>query len=255
MPEYAQDLVDYLHEVGEQSPTKILEDPELTQRALSAESPITLVAKVAETISDVDTHPAIMALSDYERGRIFGVLGRVDEAEVLYDKVLETSDDNELRGKALMNKAYHYFYTDPEKAKDLTKRALEEENYKAARINLASVYRKQGKTQKAVECLEKGIKKGEAICIPSLVTIHSKTVKSESELSQLISQVFMLAMKSGITKEEAVASFDQSNVMMLLKPGDKVLNLPALLKVRADAAFQSIEFNEAMDAANISEVK
>lgn len=247
MPEYAQDLVDYLHEVGEQSPTKILEDPDLTQRALSAESPITLVAKVAEAIKDVDTHPAIMSLSDYEKGRVFGVLGRVDEAEALYDKVLETSEDPELRGKALMNQSCCYFHTDPTKARELLKRALEEENYKAARLNLASIYREMGKAQKAIECLVKGVKKGEAICIPSLVVLCCETIKSETEWAPFIQQVLLLAIKSGITVEEAEASFEQSNMMMFLKPGGKVLNLPALLRVHADAAFQSIEFREAMN--------
>jgi len=247
MPEYAQDLVTYLHEVGEQPPTKILDDPELTQRALSAESPITLVAKVVETISDVDTHPAIMALSDYERGRILWVLGRAEEAEVLFDKALETSEDNELSGRVLTNKAYCYFNTDPEKAKALLKQALEEKNYKEARLTLASLYKNMGKIQKAIECLVKGIEKGEALCIPSLVNIYCQTLKTGPELSQLISQVLMLAIKSGITKEEAEASFNQTGVMMFLKSGDKVLNLPALLKSHIDAVFRNIEFEEALE--------
>jgi tetratricopeptide (TPR) repeat protein len=249
MPEYAEDLVTYLHEVGEQPPTKMLEDPELTRRALSAESPITLVAKVAEAIEDVDTHPAITTLSDYEKGRVLGVLGRVEEAEELYDNVLQTSEDSNLRGRTLMNKAVHYLQTDPEEAKKLLKKALEDENFKEARITLATLYFRMGKAKKAEECLIKGIKKGESLCIPVLTDLFAETVKTEPELAQIFAQVYQLALQSGISQEGIVASYKQHRAMMLMKKDDKVLNMPALFNAHMEAALKDMEFEDALGAS------
>jgi len=247
MPKYAEDLVTYLHEVGEQPPTKILEDPELTRRALSAESPITLVAKVAEAIKDVDTHPAIATLSDYEKGRVLDVLGRAEEAGELYDNVLQTSEDSVLRGRTLMNKAVSYCKTDPEEAKRLLKKALEDENFKEARITLATLYFRMGKSKKAEECLIKGIKKGESLCIPVLTDLYTETVGTDPELGKAYARVYELALISGISQEGIVASYKQHRAMMLMKKDDKVLNMPALFNAHMEVALKNIEFEEALE--------
>ncbi len=227
MPKYAEDLTAYLEKIGENPPTAALEDPALLKRALSQESPISLVAKVAEQLEDVDNHPAITELTAYERGRIMSTLGRKEDAIALYKEALETCEDPELKGLISVNLSNDLDGSDPTQREELYRSAMECGNDEV-RANFGMFLHQNGRTQEAIAILIEGIKKGVEFCMPVLGQIYVQTMKGE-DLDKAMLEIITLAQKAGI-KDPANAGFDQLDYQTLARSKDgKTFNIFAVL--------------------------
>lgn len=205
MPEFAPDLTEYLAEIGEDKPTKALEDPELLRRSLSSEAPPVLVGKVAQALGgDIDRYLASVEFTAYERGRVMSVLGRKEHAVDLYRQVLESSQDSEVRGFALINMANDV--GSPGEREKLLWQAVDEGNAEAV-VHLAMFLDKNGNTEAALCLLMDGVRRGVDIAIPVIGQIYCGT-KSGERLDAAMTELLIVAEKAGI-EDVTVAPFDK----------------------------------------------
>ena len=227
MPKYAEDLIAYLERIEQGPPTAALEDPDLLKRALSQKSPISLVAKIAEHLEDVDTHPVIAELTAYERGRIMSALGRKEDAIALYKEAIETCEDPELIGLISVNLSNDLTGSDPVKREELLRSAIDLGNDEAM-VNLGMFLFQNNRTQEAVAILIEGLKKGVELCIPNLGQIYMQTMEGE-ELDKAMIEIITLAQKAGI-KDPVNAGFEQLDYQALAQTKDgKSFNIAAVL--------------------------
>jgi tetratricopeptide (TPR) repeat protein len=101
--ELSERLLDYYIQTGDEAPTAALEDPDFMRQCLSAEAPFALLRKVLDHLEDPLNHRLVLELRGYERARALTALGEVEDAEALYKDVAETTEDINLRVKALSN--------------------------------------------------------------------------------------------------------------------------------------------------------
>lgn len=185
----------YLEEVGEEKPTKALEDPVLLRRCLSQESPPALVAIVARNAETerIDTG-IIDTLSDFEQGRIHSVLGDKKGALTLYRTALATCSNPATRGLILINLAQDT--PDPAEQEELLEQAIDG-GCDEAFVHLGMLLDKQGRTGEAIECLETSVKKGIGFGVTMLAAIHCVTKKGD-DLAAALAGLVELARAAGI---------------------------------------------------------
>lgn len=175
MPNYAPDLVNYLVELGDEVPTQALEDPEMLRRALSSESPISLVGLVAQELKDVDGLPVVQGLSTYERARVMTALGRKEDAKVLYLEVLDSAD-RELRGSVLLNLAG--MTLDKDERKRLLEEAVDAGNMEAL-VVLGRDMLAQGNVEEGISILFYSIRERVLHAIPFIIDYYMHIFPSD----------------------------------------------------------------------------
>lgn len=242
MPQYAPDLTDYLAKIGEDKPTDALKDPELLQRALSKEAPIALVGKVAQALEDVDQHPAVTSLSEYERGRVMSALGRKQDSVTLYRQALESCTDPEARGQILVNLANDV--DTPTEKEQLLRQAVEE-GYNEALVHLGMFLDHNGHTKEALQLLLDSVRKGVGLGIPTIGQIYYKTKRGQ-ELKTALAEVLALAQEAGI-EDAANAPFDQfdSQALARSKMTNRFPNLLAISRPIRQAIGRMLDWKEA----------
>jgi len=221
MPKYAQDLTDYLANIGDQEPTEALGDIDLLSRSLSMVSPLALVGKVAEALEDVDNHPAVITLSLYEKGRVMSALDRRKESVVFYREALEICKDPDLRGFILINLAVDV--PDRKEAENILRQAIEE-GHNEALVHLGNLLYRRGETEEAIELLLQSICNGVSLGLPILGEIYALT-KEGDDLEDALWDMITLAKAAGI-EDPVHKPFEQLDAQTFGRAKDgSVINL------------------------------
>ena len=228
MPEYAKDLMDYLERIGEDKPTKALNNPVMLRRALSKESPIALVGIVAQSLEDAANHPAVKELTEFERARVMSTLGRKSDAIALYKSAFKSSSDSVTRGVILINQANDE--DDPCKREELLRKAIDEEKYNEALVHLGLFLEQNGRVDEAIQVLKESIKRGIILGIPVLGMLYYRISKNPEEDEEINLELIELARQGGI-EDDFDFPFDKFDSQTILRSVDgKVLNMLGLSK-------------------------
>ena len=194
MPQYAPDLTAYLYQFESRKPTAVLQDPVLLQRALSKESPIGLVASVAKSLENKEEHPAITALSTYEKGRVMSATGQHEDATRLYKEALAACTDPQIRGQILVNLAGDA--TSATEKIGFLQQAIKE-GHDEAYAHLGIFYHTSGDANLAMSFLLTSVEKGVTIGIPTISELICRT-KRGNELETAFTELMAKAHQAGI---------------------------------------------------------
>jgi hypothetical protein len=198
MPKYAPDLTEYITKMNDGTPDNSIKDPEFLRRCLSAEAPMVLVGKVADTIEDIDSSPIIAELSKYEQGRVMSALYRREDSVRLYKQALEDCEDPETRGYILCNMATD---TPDKKVAEALLRQAVEEGHKEACVHLGLFLHRNKRNDEAISYLEQGIQAGVALGVPILGEIYMLTLNGDQQ-TLAAANLIEMALKAGIESPE-----------------------------------------------------
>ena len=194
---YAPDLLDYHKNLRGRKPAKFLTDPELTKMALSESSPSGLVHAVAKELEYEKREDIVSQLSTFERARILMIMNENPrEAGRLFEEVIASTEDKEIKGKALINRGI--MEKGMANGDQYFRRAIDE-GYVRAYAYWAHILKLKD-SNRAKKIAEEGLSKGDDFSCAFLIKLASEDQKEGSRLIDL-------AQAKGINIETAMKEF------------------------------------------------
>lgn len=203
MHDYDKELVRFYEELKDRPFHS--DDPVFIKRCLSAESPLGLVDRTARSLKREKLALTTEGFDAFTRSRVFSALGETNSAREGYLRILEESQDMNLRGKTLCNLAADS--KDDTEREKFHKDALET-GWPDAYATYGQFLLSKNRNSEAKVLLEMGLMHGNDLCLAVLGFMLSQDPPLDKHISE-IEKIAALAIQKGINIERAFDRWDE----------------------------------------------